>query len=703
LNKKRSVPSPNAPAARKQKLWVNLLVAFLSPLVFLALSEGVLTLVGVQPLSLTEDPYFGFASGQPLFLKKKSVDGSDIYQTNPVKLTHFNLQSFPAKKAPGTYRIFTLGGSTTYGHPWRDTTSFTAWLREMLADADPARRYEVINCGGISYASYRTAKLTEELLAYEPDLFIVYNGHNEFLEERTYRGAREGAAWTHSLSLLLDRTRTYSALRRLAGAARGGAPGGGGDKQLAGEVDDVLARTIGPTSYVRDDALRRDVLEHYYVSQKRMALLAKTVNARVVYLTTPANEKDCSPFKSEPTPGLDGAQRARVEAWMAQGRSLEGSDPAAAFAVLDSAAQADPRNAEVLYAAGQAALKAKRYPESKALLVRALDEDICPLRALPPMRETERRVARETGSGFVDFTGTLEAATLRDQGHAILGEPDFVDHVHLTVSDYGLIARGIFAEMARMGILSPGPGFGGPSDSGFVRVRERILARLTPQEEGLGYHNVAKVLNWAGKTRDAARIALRGLAKDTLSLESIPSSLFVGAQLEREGHSERALPYYRHALRLDPNNEDAIRLMGGALLRLGRDAEAAPYLGRAAEKNPDLPGAHESLAKQAYAAGRFAEAIRHLRAITARDPGNVEARMMTAGSLMNLQDPKGAEKELRALLAANPNAADGWMGLGVVAESQGDVGEAIRCYERALQLKPDMIQARKALNSLMGK
>ena len=679
----------------KQGLWTNLLLALASPLVFITLSEAVLMLAGVKPLSLTEDPYFGFASGQPLFLKRQGPDGTDIYQTNPVKLSHFNTQSFSAKKAPGTYRIFTLGGSTTYGHPWRDTTSFSAWLREMLAEADTTRRYEVINCGGISYASYRTAKLTEELLDYEPDLFIVYNGHNEFLEERTYRGARKGPAWVRDLSSLLDHTRTYSVLRRLAKTVRGKPAAG----QLAGEVDDVLARTIGPTSYVRDDGLRRDVLEHYYASQKRVALLAKTAKARVIYLSTPANEKDCSPFKSEPTPGLTEAQRARVNAWMTRGLALAGSNPAEAFTVLDSAAATDPRNAGVLYEAGQAALKAKRYPEAKALLVRALDEDVCPLRALPPMRDMERRVALETGSGFVDFAGTLEAVTLRDQGHTILGEPDFVDHVHLTVADYGLIAGGILAEMERMGVVHPRPGF---SDSGMSRVRARLFARLTPQEEGLGYHNVAKVLNWAGKTKDAARIALRGLAKDTVSLESIPSALFVGAQLEREGHSERALPYYRHALRLDPNSPDAIRLMGEALLRLGRTEEAEPYLGKMVAENPGNLEVRERLGRAAYAAGRYPEALRHFRAVTARDPGNVDVRMMVAGSLMNLGDPREAERELRALLAVNPNAAEAWMGLGVVAESQGDVGAAAQNYSRALQLRPDMQQARRALNGLQG-
>src|SRR6185295_2488294 len=99
------------------------------------------------PLSLTDDPYVGFAAGQPLFIQKTGIDGARKYETNPVKLAHFNPQSFPVKKAPGTYRIFCLGGSTTYGHPYRDGTSFSGWLREMLAEADTTRHFEVINCG----------------------------------------------------------------------------------------------------------------------------------------------------------------------------------------------------------------------------------------------------------------------------------------------------------------------------------------------------------------------------------------------------------------------------------------------------------------------------------------------------------------------------------------------------------------------------
>jgi hypothetical protein len=70
--------------------------------------------------------------------------------------------------------------------PQDDTTSFPGWLREILLSADSSKKWEVVNAGGVSYASYRVASLMDGLSDYEPDLFVVYSGHNEFLERRTY-------------------------------------------------------------------------------------------------------------------------------------------------------------------------------------------------------------------------------------------------------------------------------------------------------------------------------------------------------------------------------------------------------------------------------------------------------------------------------------------------------------------------------------
>ena len=164
--------------------WKKSLFALLTTLAFFLLLEGVLWLAGVEIITAGRDPYVGFADNLPLFVPETDADGPIWMTTAANKREWFNVQRFPREKAPGTRRVFCLGGSTTYGRPYDDTTSFSAWLRELLPSATAETRWEVINAGGISYASYRVAALMEELTPYQPDLFVVYTGHNEFLEER---------------------------------------------------------------------------------------------------------------------------------------------------------------------------------------------------------------------------------------------------------------------------------------------------------------------------------------------------------------------------------------------------------------------------------------------------------------------------------------------------------------------------------------
>ena len=220
--------------------------------VYLGALEFILAAAGISPIVEDTDPYVGFSSQIPLLVRESAPDGEEMMATAGNKLDLFNMQRFPARKASGTYRIFCMGGSTTYGRPYDDATSFCGWLRAILPKADPARRWEVINAGGISYASYRVRMLMEELVQYEPDLFIVYTGHNEFLERRTYGPIMDTPAWLREAGAALHRTRTYAALTRMANWAGGrAAPREDARPRLPGEVDAILDETLGPESYHR--------------------------------------------------------------------------------------------------------------------------------------------------------------------------------------------------------------------------------------------------------------------------------------------------------------------------------------------------------------------------------------------------------------------------------------------------------------------
>ena len=213
----RNGPDDALPPNRNVRLLVRAgLIATAVAVGCLVLVELLLALFGVAPVARTEDPYVGFSSWFPLFVEHLEPDGTPILVTADNKRNAFNAQRFSAEKPADTYRIFCLGGSTTYGRPYDDAVSYCAWLRAMLPKADPSRNWEVINAGGISYASYRISRLMEELIQYEPDLFIVYTGHNEFLEKRTFESVARVPGPLRDIGAVLSRTRLYAIAKRAA-------------------------------------------------------------------------------------------------------------------------------------------------------------------------------------------------------------------------------------------------------------------------------------------------------------------------------------------------------------------------------------------------------------------------------------------------------------------------------------------------------
>ncbi|MDD1632817.1 MAG: hypothetical protein LUP91_11525, partial [Methylococcaceae bacterium] len=323
------------------------------------------------------DPFVGYSAASPLF----TAEG-DYQVTAPNKRTAFNLQRFPRKKGRNTFRIFSLGGSTTYGHPYEDPVSFSGWLRKLLPASDPGKTWEVINCGGISYASYRVARLMEELNRYEPDLYVVYCGHNEFLEERTYRQVAAIHPLLRDAASVLGHSRTYSALHGLYRKIKAD-PAAEAKKKftMPGEVNTILETTYGPTTYRRDDRLRQQIIEHYRLSLRRMVALARSAGAEVVFVTTPVNLRDCSPFKSQHRDGLRPDEFQKFNEQKTAGQQLEGRKLyEEALLRYQEALRLDDRFAEVQYRTGKVLFALGRMEEAYGHLLRAAEEDVCPLR-----------------------------------------------------------------------------------------------------------------------------------------------------------------------------------------------------------------------------------------------------------------------------------------------------------------------------------
>ena len=421
----------------------------LAPLVIL---ELLLSAMGWGRPNAHEDPFVGFHGVRPLFVLN---DECARYEVPTARQGFFRPQSFSARKEPKGFRIFCLGGSTVQGRPYATETSFTSWLQIGLQVAEPQRTWEVVNCGGVSYASYRLVPILEEVLQYEPDLIIVCTGHNEFLEDRTYGHIRDQSVALVSLHSWVARLRTYQLLREQYLRLRGGktARDAGDRPALGEEVDATLDDRGGLEQYHRDDGWHRDVITHYGANLERMIRLAEQACVPLLFVNPVSDLRDTPPFKSEHRADLGSDQRQRFAELWAEARTYYSTDLRRTVALQEEALAIDDQHAGLHYQLGQCydALGDLDQAASHYLLAKELD--VCPLRILEPMHEALLDIAASSGTPVVDAR-QLIAELCRG------GIPDqswLVDHVHPTIRGHQRIADAIADSLVQQGVVHPPP------------------------------------------------------------------------------------------------------------------------------------------------------------------------------------------------------------------------------------------------------
>lgn len=595
----------------RRKLWFSglTLVGFLLGL------ELALSVAGVQPVTDTRDPFVGFVGAVSLLEESHELDGSTSMVTRPSKQVWFNSQKFPAVKPKGTRRVFCVGGSTTFGRPYSDSTSFCGWLREFLPVVDSSCQWEVINAGGVSYASYRVAAVMEELAAYEPDLFIIYTGQNEFLEDRTYGDILNRSSVLLQLQSVLAKTRVYALADQMVGVKVHASDHDevvDGRATLPGEVDERLNHTIGPVDYVRDDAWRAKVVRHFEVNLRRMIQLGRQSGAQVVFVSPSSNARDCSPFKSESTGlaerGFTAEELRLVQQAVGASAKVRSTEATSGVStdLLAKAVRLDPRNADLHYRLGQALFAEGNYAQAEVEFGRAVQEDICPLRAAEDLQLTLQRVTSEEQVTLVDFDGLLRAKSVAELGHACLGEEYFVDHVHPTIDVHRQLAIWIVKALQEQSYVGGDDVAGAELQMQFEEVAKRVLVNIDETQHGVALRNLAKVLHWSGKFEEASR-----RASDALELlRNDPESRFVLADcLKNLGNPDEAQMQYLFLLQDHPNYARAYLPYGELLMQKGEQEAALDYLMMAALNQPNNTYAHLTLGKLCMQMERWQNAV----------------------------------------------------------------------------------------------
>lgn len=430
------------------------------------------------------EPWIAFQSIRPLFELDES---NERYLTASERMDIFRRDEFAAQKPDDEFRAFCLGGSTVQGRPYAIETSFTTWLELSLTAAEPRRSWQVINCGGVSYASYRLLPILKEVLNYEPDLIIVYSGHNEFLEERTYSEYKQAASWKRESHEWASQLRTYQLIRE------GWLQLSHSSNETEPDVDvlpsEVLARLDfenGLELFQRDDQWTATVEQHYIENLHRMIELCRLQNVPILIVNPVENLRDCAPFKSEFSSNTSSeTQHQLTELLSSRTNSL---DKPALLEQYKNAIEQDPRYALSHYRLGLTYESLGEIEQARRSFIRAKQEDVCPLRMRENMHEQLLRLCDEESIPVIDankhFTEMSQSQITDNEW--------LLDHVHPTIEGHRKIADWILKAMAQQQLVKPGDGW----ESNRNELYEAHLATLGTAYYTHGQDRLKSLLQW---------------------------------------------------------------------------------------------------------------------------------------------------------------------------------------------------------------
>jgi tetratricopeptide (TPR) repeat protein len=157
------------------------------------------------------------------------------------------------------------------------------------------------------------------------------------------------------------------------------------------------------------------------------------------------------------------------------------------------------------------------------------------------------------------------------------------------------------------------------------------------------------------------------------------------------GRAADALPFLERATRLDPMLERAWFNLGKALAMLGRGREADVAFEKSFELSPERK--RMALAAEHQKEGRLEEAERLYRQVLHDNRQNVDALRLLAQIASDAGHVDDAECMLQEAIRIAPDFLLAILDLGKLYKEEDRFAEAIACFDRAIALEPNRVQA----------
>lgn len=421
----------------------KLIFSLITILILVGMAELLLRLTGIQ-------------SYPTLMIKSTEADGNPIYRINEkvgerylnhninnqnVQMPRIYSDTLAVSKPKNEKRIFVLGGSSVQGYPYPYIIAFPAQLEILLSSRFPDWSFHVINCGVTALNSFALVDFTEEILDYQPDLLIVYSGHNEFYG--AFGSASSVKSFTRNrlltrITMKLQRSAVYRSVQSVSSKLAGWTSE---DTPQIGLIEIMAKNQAIPW----DSTLVDDTLLNFKENVQIICNMAANAGVPVVIGTVVSNVEGLSPM------GLLNDDSAYFNSLKTRGLEyLAASDITGTAQIADELKNKFPINAWGSFLAGKS--KNLNHPGSGCVeLKNARDLDGLRFRAPGRLNDIIRQIGVESGNHVTVVD--IEPAFDEYSGKGCPGYDLFVDHVHPTAYGHYLIALTIARQLVETQVL----------------------------------------------------------------------------------------------------------------------------------------------------------------------------------------------------------------------------------------------------------
>lgn len=174
------------------------------------------------------------------------------------------------------------------------------------------------------------------------------------------------------------------------------------------------------------------------------------------------------------------------------------------------------------------------------------------------------------------------------------------------------------------------------------------------------------------------------------------------SSLHVQGDLEQAEALYHQVLSIEPNNADALHLLGFLAHQLEFHEEAIELIKKAIKASPKHALFHNNLAKVYAAAGKPEKAEKSYRNSLKINNSDPDVMNDLGNLLVQLKKPKKAEQLIRKAIKLKPEEAIFYNNLGTALRDQFKADEADEAYRRAIEINPEFAGAMTNLGIVLS-